>query len=423
MKNIPFLCRRFFKTRFRVPTRVLGDAGGARLANGGGLCKMNISRDSAMRIVTEMSSIIGHDVNMMDEQGIIIASTDPERLGTFHGGARELLRQGLGELIVSGDGEYPGARRGINLPVCFEGATVGVIGITGKGNEVQQYSQIIKKMTEILLLDSWGERQKQLRAAMWSQFMEEWLFSSAELVGERFVEHGLELGIDIRKPFQIFVVALEQRGAAEEQERLGRVEEAVRQVVREATGGFYYKLPFRYVCFVSPVGEERLREMAGRVYENVERCGFRSFIGIDAEPVDCRHVRGAYDRAGKALRAAVQNGERCAFYNGVDIEFIAGEMPLKARRDFIARLFRGCSERDCGEIMDFLPVYFRCDGSIQAAAKELCLHKNTVQYKLRRIHRLTRLDPRSLKNAAIFEVALAILKTLRSDTAAGALHL
>ncbi|WP_158606317.1 MULTISPECIES: sugar diacid recognition domain-containing protein [unclassified Pyramidobacter] len=213
---------------------------------------MNISRDSAMRIVTEMSSIIGHDVNMMDEQGIIIASTDPERLGTFHSGARELLRQGLGELIVSGDGEYPGARRGINLPVCFEGATVGVIGITGKGNEVQQYSQIIKKMTEILLLDSWGERQKQLRAAMWSQFMEEWLFSSAELVGERFVERGLELGIDIRKPFQIFVVALEQRGAAEEQERLGRVEEAVRQVVREATGGFYYKLPFRYVCFVSP---------------------------------------------------------------------------------------------------------------------------------------------------------------------------
>lgn len=27
MKNIPFLCRRFFKTRFRVPTRVLEDAG------------------------------------------------------------------------------------------------------------------------------------------------------------------------------------------------------------------------------------------------------------------------------------------------------------------------------------------------------------------------------------------------------------
>ncbi|MGI6075032.1 MAG: CdaR family transcriptional regulator [Pyramidobacter sp.] len=384
---------------------------------------MNISHDSAMRIVTEMSSVIGHDVNMMDERGIIIASTDPERFGTFHGGARELLQQGLSELVVSDDRQYPGARQGINLPICFEGATVGVIGITGRGTEVQQYSQIIKKMTEILLLDSWGERQKQLRAAMWSQFMEEWLFSSAESVTDRFVERGLELGIDIRKPFQIFVVALEQHDAAEEQERLGCIEEAVRQVLREAMGGFYYKLPFRYVCFVSPVSEEKLREMACHVYENVERCGFRSFIGIDAEPVDCRHVRGAYDRAGKALRAAVQNGDRYAFYNGFDMEFIAGEISLKTRQDFIASLFRDCSKRDCDEIMEFLPVYFRCNGSIQTVAKELCLHKNTVQYKLRRIYKLTRLDPRNLKNAAIFEVALAILKTLRSDSTTKALHL
>ena len=241
---------------------------------------MNISHDSAMRIVTEMSSIIGHDVNMMDERGVIIASTDPERLGAFHGGARELLRQGLGELVVTCDGEYPGARQGINLPVCFEGATAGVIGITGRGEEVQQYSQIIKKMTEILLLDSWGERQKQLRAAMWSQFMEEWLFSAEELITDRFVERGLELGIDLRKPFQIFVVALEGSAAtADEQERLGRVEEQIRAVVRASADGFYYKLPFRYVCFVSPASEEKLREMAGRIGENVARCGFRSFIG------------------------------------------------------------------------------------------------------------------------------------------------
>ena len=385
---------------------------------------MNISHDSAMRIVTEMSSIIGHDVNMMDERGVIIASTDPERLGAFHGGARELLRQGLGELVVTCDGEYPGARQGINLPVCFEGATAGVIGITGRGEEVQQYSQIIKKMTEILLLDSWGERQKQLRAAMWSQFMEEWLFSAEELITDRFVERGLELGIDLRKPFQIFVVALEGSAAtADEQERLGRVEEQIRAVVRASADGFYYKLPFRYVCFVSPASEEKLREMAGRIGENVARCGFRSFIGIDAEPVDCRHVRGACDRAGKALRAAVRNGECCAFYDGVDLEILAGEVPLRARQDFIAHLFHGCSERGRGEIMDFLSVYFHGNGSIQAVAKALCLHKNTVQYRLRRIHKLTRLDPRDLRNAAVFEIALAIHKTLRSDAAAGALHL
>ena len=38
---------------------------------------MEISRSTAMRIVTELSEIISQKVNLMDEKGMIIASTDP----------------------------------------------------------------------------------------------------------------------------------------------------------------------------------------------------------------------------------------------------------------------------------------------------------------------------------------------------------
>ena len=169
---------------------------------------MLISHESAMRIVTEMSSILKHDVNMMDEKGLIIASTDPHRIGTVHGGALALLESGGEELVIAGENEYPGAKPGINLPVVFEGATVGVIGITGRKEEIQQYSRIIKKMTEILLLESWGERQKQIRAAQWSHFMEQWLFSPSEVIDETFVERGMQLGIDIRQPRLVFIAAL-----------------------------------------------------------------------------------------------------------------------------------------------------------------------------------------------------------------------
>ena len=215
---------------------------------------MNISHDSAMRIVTEMSSIIGHDVNMMDERGVIIASTDPERLGAFHGGARELLRQGLGELVVTCDGEYPGARQGINLPVCFEGATAGVIGITGRGEEVQQYSQIIKKMTEILLLDSWGERQKQLRAAMWSQFMEEWLFSAEELIDQ---EMSTERYIDIPEEVQ-------------EIYRIWRPTPLVRATGLEKALGTPAKIFFKNES-VSPAGSHKPNTAVPQAYYNYKQ--------------------------------------------------------------------------------------------------------------------------------------------------------
>lgn len=47
---------------------------------------MKISRTTAMRIVSELSDIIQQKINMMDGNGIIIASTDEARVGTYHGG-------------------------------------------------------------------------------------------------------------------------------------------------------------------------------------------------------------------------------------------------------------------------------------------------------------------------------------------------
>lgn len=56
---------------------------------------MNISRQNAMHIVTNISNIINQHVNMMDEHGMIIASTDSGRIGTFHGAIRQVLRLGV----------------------------------------------------------------------------------------------------------------------------------------------------------------------------------------------------------------------------------------------------------------------------------------------------------------------------------------
>ncbi|NLB91198.1 MAG: hypothetical protein GX786_08280 [Clostridiales bacterium] len=48
---------------------------------------MKLSEQNATKIVTRISEIIGQHVNMMDEKGVILSSTNPKRIGTFHGGA------------------------------------------------------------------------------------------------------------------------------------------------------------------------------------------------------------------------------------------------------------------------------------------------------------------------------------------------
>ena len=103
---------------------------------------MFISEAAARSIVQEIKEVSGYDVNIMDETGIIFASTDSARVGQRHEGAYRILEQGLTRLVVEADSARPGGdRQGINLPIQLEGRTVGVIGITCVQAQAQKAAQ------------------------------------------------------------------------------------------------------------------------------------------------------------------------------------------------------------------------------------------------------------------------------------------
>ena len=66
-----------------------------------------LSTQSAQRIVAEIGGIVGQNINMMDAQGYIIASTDPARIGFLHEGARQIIEERLPELYIRAEGRPP----------------------------------------------------------------------------------------------------------------------------------------------------------------------------------------------------------------------------------------------------------------------------------------------------------------------------
>jgi len=125
---------------------------------------------TAQAIVKRTMQIIPNSVNVMNENGMIIASGNPSRLGERHTGAVIALRNKQAVEIdenLAKQWNYE-AREGINLPIAYLGTIIGVIGISGKPSEVRQYGELVKMAAELIVEQSvllaqerWQQRYKE----------------------------------------------------------------------------------------------------------------------------------------------------------------------------------------------------------------------------------------------------------------------
>ena len=94
-----------------------------------------IHRKTAQQIADTVKEVCGYDINFINDRGLVIASTDPARIGTVHEGGRQVIARGE-TLEVDQDGLLPGTKKGVNIPVFRSGVLAAVIGISGEPEKV-----------------------------------------------------------------------------------------------------------------------------------------------------------------------------------------------------------------------------------------------------------------------------------------------
>ncbi len=106
----------------------------------------------AQNFVRKMNRQMGIKINVMNEHGVIIASASPERIGDFHMCAYEIIEQGLNISIT----EKPtrdliGVNApGVNMRLTNNNETIGVIGVSGKPDEVLNLAKMVKLTFETM---------------------------------------------------------------------------------------------------------------------------------------------------------------------------------------------------------------------------------------------------------------------------------
>ena len=76
-----------------------------------------LTQKDYQKIVDRLMSILGKNINIMNTEGIIIASGDASRIGSFHEGAKIAASEKADIIINEEDiSHYKGVKKGINIP-------------------------------------------------------------------------------------------------------------------------------------------------------------------------------------------------------------------------------------------------------------------------------------------------------------------
>lgn len=376
-----------------------------------------ISEMTAQTIVEEISREIGEHINFMDGAGRIIASTDPVRIGMLHEGAARVIRENLKELYITSEMESATARRGINLPIMVNGEIAGVVGITGEKERVAGYGNIVRRMTEIMVEDSLLRDSRRYDRRVRYRFIEEGIAKSGTAYDRNLIHRGLRLGIDIERPRRALVIHFADyqllSGTLEGQKRLEEMEASIRHYTEREKDILYLREPPKQVCLVDACSSQQLQKIAGQLIELIrDKYGEELLIGIDSAEHGSTYIRRICTEAEKAAENCREKGKSIVFYQELGVELFLDEITEGSMQEYLHKLFPMVTQDEMELLMRVVAVYFEEEGSITKMAETLFMHKNTIQYKLKKLEALSGQDIRTPSGAGVYYMALFFYRKL-----------
>lgn len=355
-----------------------------------------VSRSLAQQIVNTVHDICGHDINFINKKGIIFASTDEHRIGTFHEiGKEAALTQKIIEVSENDNYKYKGTNCGVNIPVTHNGLLIAVIGISGKPDDVRSFARLAEQITRLLI------REQELGGTAHTlsekkRFLLNSLTSESPDVPEYALTALKDFHLDENMPKRIIIIQLTTADAFV---TLSSVED---KIVR-----LFDRLNIHLFCDYYP---DKVIALADdqTVIENISvfksffddnRDLFQTGIGCAANIYELdSSLRTAYI----ALANASMDTASFSIFDDLTLEIILSSVPENNRNEYLSKVLSGLSSED----IFLLRIYYEEGQSLNQTCKRLFLHKNTLQYKLNRIHRICGFDPRDFKDAVILYLAV-----------------
>lgn len=324
-----------------------------------------LTHNQAQNIVDRMMKDIPYNINIMDQTGIIIGSGNKERIGTLHYGAVEAIKQ---KKIVEINKDEEFVKKGINLPIELNGIIVGVVGISGEVKETRPFGNLLKSAVILLIDQSIALERENLKNNLKQKFFD-LIIDSDTTYTKELTDQALTFGIQLTKPSQIIYVELPNKIAEDIIENFPS-----------------FRISNHSHCIIVQEADkiEALQELIRNQHPD-------AFISISKRNDT---ISDGFLQAKSALRVlkGVFFNEKTISY--LKCEFIADMSKLQKNNAKAERLAHSLEQND--ELIKTLQVYLNCNLNANETANRLIIHRNTLNYRLSKIYKMTGKDPKNI---------------------------
>lgn len=350
---------------------------------------MEISRELAKQIVTSANEVIQTDINLINAAGIIIGSTDPDRIGTYHQAGAKALSQQQPVMVTEQERHlFQGTKEGINYPIFLNKEAIAVIGISGKPSEVEKFGFLVTKICEIFL------KEQMLIAEMNSEnrfisYLVTALIHDSINNPKYFHQRLREFEIDDSVLYHVFSVKL------------------LNPVIEPAIRHYFAALDCRLVHYLYPselvilAPDPQMAQFQEKQFSQM--CSGQAIGGL-AAPCSLYNVHLAWPQAVAARRYARRQNLPFCKSDGLSAELVLAGIPEEIRHAYAARVLNQLAEKERQTLSTYLDNHL----SLKDTAQKLFIHKNTLQYQLDKITEKCGLNPRIFGEAFLLKLALML---------------
>lgn len=382
---------------------------------------MKITTELAMPIVNQLMGFLNHNINIMDENGVIVGSGDISRLYKTHEGAVQVITTKQELVITEEDSKhFQSSKPGVNLPIEFNGETVGVVGITGSPEDIYKVANIIKMAVELLLQQIFIKNQVQYQQKAMEgflidlinpyEFKEEKLETASQILN---IDYGLQrfaLLIKIKEITQLY-------SQMKDPSLLVRADELKTNLIQNITsfieGPMIYAFLENGILFIlAPFNNtQKEKDIGTKVKNSVDGIGYKPIIAMGTSHTDLKGYRESYFQAKQTLKFMDKFNyhKKISHINEWKLVRLIDGIPMNLREEFVLPHINNLNQMN-SEYIKTLETWLDSDLDMKKTSEKLHIHRNTLVYRLEKITKELELDYHKFNDLVILKLLLSLKK-------------